>query len=237
MDLLQNLSHLRKVLDDFLSRVVQVEEDNLAVVQRIDKLEEIVFGKKKEYWQISERFSSLKKWLTEDGIRLMQGKLERKQVERIVFCIERIKDFQPKVRDKKKGELIEKVLRSSNSFVRESTRKAGLEYSPLGLIESAETQIREGFLQEPAPDEDLKQEFEKTLDYERQMLKLFYKPKDHLLSILDCQLGTLEARPTFQDELFSAALIYFLKQKNYKMSPYVERFKKITAKMEKSKAL
>lgn len=235
MDILQNLSHLKKILEDFLSAVVQIEEDNWEVAQRIERLEDIVFGKKKDYWPLSERFASLKKWLTDDGIKLLEGKLNRKQLEKIVWCIEKIKDYKDKIKDKKNLELMDKVLRLSNSFVRESTRKIGLEYSPLGLIESGQTQIREKLLEKLPPGENLKQEFEKALNYQREMLKFFYKPQDHLLSILDYQLGTLEARPTLEDELFSASLIYFLKQKNYKVNPYVERFKKITVEIAKTK--
>jgi hypothetical protein len=235
MDLLQNLSYLRKTLEDFLSAVVLIEEKNWEVALRIERLEDIVFGKKKDYWQLSQRFASLKKWLTDDGIKLLEGKINQKQLERIILCIEKIKDHKDRIKDKKNIDLIDKVLRLSNSFVKESTRKIGLEYSPLGLIESDQTQIREKFLEKSHPEENLKQEFEKVLHYQREMLKFFYKPQDHLLSILDYQLGTLEVRPTVEDELFSASLIYFLKQKNYKVNPYVERFRKITAKVAKPK--
>ena len=235
MDLLQNLSHLKRTLEDFLSAVVQIEEANWEVALRIERLEDIVFGKKKDYWQLSERFASLKKWLTDDGIKLLEGKINQKQIEKIILCIEKMKDYKDKIKDKKNIDLIDKVLRLSNSFVKESTRKIGLEYSPLGLIESDQTQIREKLLEKSHPEENLKQEFEKVLHYQREMLKFFYKPQDHLLSILDYQLGTLEVRPTLEDELFSASLIYFLRQNNYKVNPYVERLRKITAKMARAK--
>jgi hypothetical protein len=70
-------------------------------------------------------------------------------------------------------------------------------------------------------------EYRKALAMQLERLDYFYQDDTHLLSVLDYQLKNLEARPSVEDEFFAACLIYYLKQHNYQVAPYVRRFRQV----------
>ncbi len=233
MELYQAVSNLKKTTDDFLSKVIKNEKKNKKIEESIKKLEDIVYGEKKGYWKLFQRFLALKNWFAEDGITLLHQSLSKKHLERIIFCAEKIREYHKRIADKKKHKVLEEVFGLTKSLVSESIRKAGLEYTPLGLVESSDFKTIDALREKLPSGVGLKEEFERGLEYQRRMFRYFYKAQDHPLSILDFQLRTLEKRFSFEDELFSANLLYFLKRKNYKITPYLERFKKIVSRSMK----
>jgi len=233
VELHQTVSNLKEVTDDFLSRVVEKEKKNKKIEGRIRKLENIVYGEKKEFWKLFSRFLALKNWINEYGASLLQENLSQEQLERIISCTEKIKGYKRRIRDRKIRKISEGILVLANSFMSQIIRKAGLVYTPLGLVESDDLKTLEALKDKLPRGAGLKDEFEKGLEYQKRMLSHFYKAQDHLLSILDFQLRALEKRFSFEDELFSANLLYFLKRKNYKITPYLERFRKIVSQASK----
>lgn len=224
---------LKQVIEDFLQRVADRELRVFSVDQKLDFLQDIVYGRKKKFWRLYTRFISFGDWLSQEGMKMLEDGFNPQQLERIVGCIEKIKEYRYRIKDKKKRFLVEQALHLGNSFVREGVRKLGMEYTPLGLVESVPSEFREKLKQKLPRAGTIKDNYRKTLDYQKEMLENFYKPGDHLLTILNQQITSLEKRPSLEDEVFIASLLYYLKHYDYKINPYLERFKKITSRTEK----
>ena len=75
--------------------------------------------------------------------------------------------------------------------------------------------------------DDVKEAYKKALEFQNERLAYFYQEDTHLLSVLDYQLKNLEARQNPEDEFFAVCLLYFLRQHNYSIAPYAERFRKV----------
>jgi len=128
--------------------------------------------------------------------------------------------------------LADQLLDSLVALIRRGTGRLGLEYTPAGLVEASAAQsreserVRQSLLDRLRGFEDVKTAYKKALGFQKERLDYFYQEDTHLLSVLDYQLKNLEARPSVEDEFFAACLIYFLKQHNYQVAPYVQRFRK-----------
>jgi len=221
--------NLKQVLEDFLQRAADQELKAFSVDRKLSLLEDIVYGKRKRFWRLYWRFVSFGDWLSQEGLKILENGFEPKQLERIIACVEKIKAYANRITDQKKKLLVKRALHLGNSFVREGVRKLGMEYTPLGLMESMPTEFREKLAQKMPMGGTVKDNYTKALDYQKEMLENFYKPGDHLLTILNHQITSLEKRPSLEDEVFTASLLYYLKQYDYKIAPYLERFKKITS--------
>ena len=224
------LFSLQSIIDDFLLRVADSEQRSWLVDQKLDHLEDIVYGRKKEFWRLYSRFISFGNWLSQEGVKILDDGFDPQQLERIIGCIEKIKQYKNKITDKRKKILINQALHLGNSFAREGIRKLGLEYTPMGLVESIPSEFREKLKEKIPRAGDIKDNFVKTLDYQKEMLENFYKPGDHLLTVLNNQITSLERRPSLEDEIFTATLLYYLKKYDYKISSYLKRFKNITSR-------
>jgi hypothetical protein len=233
VELKQVLENLKRSIDKFLVETSRKEEEEWALDQKIESLEEIVLGKSKDYWLIKGRFKGLENWIKIEGAAFNSKSIKKKHIQRIIECVERMKDYKVMLgKDEKFYQREEKVLFQANSFIRENLRKRGWEYTPLGLVDFV--QLDESLLKLKeeigAIDEggtDLKGKYHKALNYQLDLMDYFYKPRDHLLTILDYQLKNLEVKPSKEDEFFIASLIYYLKQNRYRVEPYLERFRKI----------
>ena len=93
----------------------------------------------------------------------------------------------------------------------------------MGLVESIPSEFREKLKEKMPHAGDIKQNFVKALDYQKEMLENFYKPGDHLLTVLNNQITSLERRPSLEDEIFTATLLYYLKKYDYKISSYLKQ--------------
>lgn len=224
------LINLQKVTDDFLQKVADQELKLWSVDKKLDHLEDIVYGRKKEFWRLYSRFISFGNWLSQEGMNILEDGFGPKQLERIIECIEKMKEYRNKIKDKKKRFLVDQALHLGNAFVREAIRKLGMEYTPLGLVESIPSEFREKLTEKIPKAGTIKDNFRKALDYQKNMLENFYKPGDHLLTILHQQINSLKKRPSLEDEVFIASLLYYLKQYDYKIGPYLEKFRKITSR-------
>jgi hypothetical protein len=234
MNIQETILDLKGKVELFLEKLVDIEEKRLEIFDKIFKLEQIVFGKEREYWPLEQRFSALENWFVNEGKKLLESKLDREHLERIILCMEKIRSYE----DNSNLDL-ENISKMSNVFLRAVLRKIGLEYTPLGLVETQkflteEAEILRKLKTEIEPSRDVKINYERFLSYQSEMLSSFYKPEEHLFTILDHQLKNLEANFSKEDEFFVASLLYYLKMNNYKIAPYFERFRKITsAKSEK----
>jgi len=243
MEVVELLESLKKSMDRFLGETVRKEEEEWLIDQKIDHLEDIVRGKSRNFWLIKDRFKGLENWLRIEGVELNSRTIKKKQIQRVIECVERMKTYGEMI-GKEQGFYSEngsigqegmKILLQANSFIRENLRRRGWEYTPLGLVDFVQLdesllKLKEEIRALDRGETDLKGRYQKVLSYQLDLMDYFYKPKDHLLTILDYQLKNLEAKPTKEDEFFTASLIYYLKQNRYKVEPYLERFRKVLKK-------
>lgn len=243
MKLIELLESTKKSLDRFLEVTAKKEEEERLVDQKIGLLEDIVQGENKDFWRIKDRFKGMESWLRTEGRELNSRSIKKKQTQRIIECVERMKVYWEMVGEKKgvysdkeaSGQDGMKILLQANSFIRDNLRRRGWEYTPLGLMDFVQLdesllKLKEEIRALDKGETDLKGGYQKVLSYQLDLMDFFYKPKDHLLTILDYQLKSLEARPAKEDEFFIASLIYFLRQNRYKVEPYLERFKRTLKK-------
>lgn len=238
----KNIIGLKNKIEEFVEKVAQREEDNYQARLKLEQLKEIAYGVKEEYRSTKQRYVHLERWFSQEGMELSSRGLNRSQLEEIVRCIEEVKRCGASVEvdqeNKTETELRDRVLKRCNAFIRNGTKKLGLEYTLLGLMEVAwveedKLRVMEGMRSELIRSRDLKSEYQEFLSYQNQLLGFFFKPQEHLLSILDHQLKTLEVRHSDEDEFFVSCLVEFVKLKKYHVAPYVERFKKlISTKIE-----
>lgn len=219
-----------------MENVAQKEEQGFRAGTKLDQLEDIVYGRKKEYWSVQSRYVNLEKWLSQEGEELLERGLNRNQLEKIIRCTEKIKqhriEFVNDGESEVEKEMADRILKRCNAFIRDTTRRLGLEYTPLGLMDMAQVEedrlkLMSGMRSSLPKGDSLKSEYQKFLNYQNQMIEFFYKPQDHLLTILDYQLKALEVRYSDEDEFFTTCLINFMRLKNYRIAPYVKRFKGI----------
>jgi len=232
MELKEALLSLKKSMDDFLERAVKKEDEEWEVDQKVSSLENIVLGKSKDFWQIKDRFKGMEVWLKNEGEELNSKPVKKNQIQRVIECIERMKVYWEIIRGEKFDQDGERTLKQANLFIRENLRRRGWEYTPLGLVDFVQLdesllRLKDEIRNLDGDDTDLKNKYQKTLSYQLDLMDYFYKPKDHLLTILDYELKTLEMKTTKEDEFFTASLIYYLRQNRYKVEPYLERFRKI----------
>lgn len=232
MELKEALLSLKKSMDDFLERAVKKEDEEWDVDQKVNSLENIVLGKSKDFWQIKDRFKGMETWLKNEGEELNSKPLKKNHIQRVIECIERMKVYWEMIRGEEFYQDGERTLKQANLFIRENLRRRGWEYTPLGLVDFVQLDesllsLKDEIRNLDGDDTDLKNKYQKTLSYQLDLMDYFYKPKDHLLTILDYELKTLEMKTTKEDEFFTASLIYYLRQNRYKIEPYLERFRKI----------
>ncbi len=232
MELKETLLSLKKSIESFLDETARKEEEEWEIDEKIDVLEHVVMGKTREFWQIKDRFKGVETWLKIEGGELNSKPVKKSQILRVIVCVERMKVYWGMIKGERFYQDAERTLKRANLFVRENLRRRGWEYTPLGLVDFVQLDesllnLKEEILNLDQDGTDLKSRYQKALGYQLDLMDYFYKPKDHLLTILDYQLKTMEIKTSKEDEFFTASLIYYLRQNRYKVEPYLERFRKI----------
>jgi len=142
----EKLGVLLRNVESHLKTIASKELQRRAANGIIEKLMDIVQGKKREYWVMEERFIALEKWLTADGIYLISNSLSIGDLQVVVNELEKLKGFN-KARwmnsdDSKSSQLrrlLKKNIRLAHDFLNKASAELNLEYTPLGLVESEES--------------------------------------------------------------------------------------------------
>ena len=232
------VAELKNRVENFLGKVAEKEEQKFRLRLKLDELETIVHGRGKKYESVNEYYLDIEKWFSREGKELLEKGLTREQLEKIIDYVEKMKEhrkeFSGPEESRQEGEIAGRILNRCNAFIRDSTRRLGLEYTLLGLMDAVQPEddrlnLMAGIRMSLPKKDSLKSEYRRLLDYQNQMLDFFYKPEEHILTVLDYQLRTLEVRYSEEDEFLTSCLINFLRLKNYRIAPYVERFRKIAS--------
>lgn len=204
-----------------------------ALGQKLEQLDRIVTPGEGHSHPLEVRLHHLAEWLKANAGLVLEPGVVRAHLEGLVQAAEKLVQLREKADaptsvKSRADALLDQIV----SMIRKGTGRLGLDYTPAGLVESSETvkreseRVRQSLLDRLRGFEDVKAAYKKALDFQKERLAYFYQDDTHLLSVLDYQLKNLEARPSVEDEFFAACLIYFLKQHNYQVAPYVKRFQK-----------
>lgn len=204
------LQSLEKLLESFLERAVAAKGRRLEVLDGINRLDDIARASHEGQdiiESIGEWFADRDNWLEGNGLR--GGDLGR--LDRILAAINSslsLSDDSSPAAFKIRSEL-ERWSRATKSVSQKLVLKRGPEAA------------------EPGADSVLL--FGKLLDRLAGRYDDSSRSKEHLLSVLDDSLQSAQIQKSKDALLLSAFIIYYLKQNNYKVDPYVRRLKEAEA--------
>lgn len=205
------LQSLEKLLESFLDRAVISKRGRLDVLGGINRLDDIARASKEGknvIESIGEWFADHDDWIVGDGLR--RGDINR--IDRILAEINRglstCCDSSPAVSK------IQSELERWRERTKVSDHKVILKRGPEALA---------------APAGDTILQFGKLLDRLSSCYKNLSSSKQHLLSALEETLNSAAIQKSKDDLLLSAFIIYYLKQNNYRVDPYVRRLKEAEA--------
>ncbi len=205
------LKSLETVLESFLERAVTAKEDRLKVLQGINRLDDIACDSKtgKQITDsLGEWFAEHNVWLTENGLRSSDASRISQILTEINTDLAASADSSP----------VANKIRSEIDRFSEITRPLA---QKLVLKRSPESQ-RE-------PVEDSIALFDQTLKRVFNLYADFSGSKQHILSVLKDSLQSAKLQKNKDALLLSAFIIYYLKQNNYRVDPYVKMLKEAEA--------
>jgi hypothetical protein len=233
---------LDTVLSDFLNSYGKKRLKRFETSEQISHLRDMTFGNSKDYWRLDDRFKALEGWFMQIGPRLPREIFDKPMIQEISQCVEKISTYcrtgnalEPNKSAWVEKSRAEKVASMANAFLQERSQALGYEYTPLGLKlvrppEKAAMLDNQIDLKES----DTKQKFKESLNYQREMLDYFHRPEDHLFTVVGYLLDSLEKTKDEYADHMAASILYFMKQRGYKVEPYVQRLRQLNRKTDSS---
>ncbi|MEW6050639.1 MAG: hypothetical protein AB1644_06210 [Candidatus Zixiibacteriota bacterium] len=216
MNRANTLKSLEIVLESFLERAVNLKEERLRVLDGINRLDDIALGflgGKDLTDDIGGWFAEHTQWLNESGLR----PADRNRIGEILGSIKSELHSDPEVspaQSKIRGE-IERWNETVSKGTQKLVLKRGPEAPPVAPIHP--------------PDADSITLFANTLTRLAGIFSDHAMLRQHIMSILDDMLRSAKLQQNKDALLLSAFMIYYLKQNNYKVEPYVKRLKEAEA--------
>ena len=208
----ETLQELEGLLESFLDRVVQLKEQRLEVLGGINRIDDIARGFKAGQDltdTAGQWFAEHRRWLAEGALR----PADRTRIGEILDGIrEELRVTGP---DSPAVDKIAQEIDRWQASGGQKGRRIVLERKP----------------ERPAPQPQTNTELDSIArfdaDMEHMLLRFrdFAGPKEHLLSVLDDTLRSAEIQANKEALILSALIIYYLRQENYKVEPYVRRLK------------
>lgn len=225
------ISRLDRVVTTFIDEWTVRAKRRHATGRKLAQLDALVSPDARSE-DINAKLVGLAEWLQSNATLTSEASTTRPDLDALVIAAEKLVQLRektglPPAARTRADELLDLLV----ALIRRGTARLGLEYTPAGLVEASEAvrkeseRVRQSLLDRLKGFEDVKAAYKKALVFQKERLDYFYQDDTHLLSVLDYQLKNLEARPSVEDEFFAACLIYFLKQHNYQVTPYVKRFR------------
>lgn len=229
--MVMEITRIDRVVTTFIDEWTVRAKRRNAVGKRLGQLDVLVSPDAEG--DLETRLAELSEWLKSNASLATEPGLTRTDVEALVASAEKLVQLREKSDATVSARTqADQLLDLLVAVIRRGSSRLGLEYTPAGLVEASEAgrreseRVRQSLLDRLRGFEDVKAAYKKALGFQKERLDYFYQEDTHLLSVLDYQLKNLEARPSMEDEFFAACLIYFLKQHNYQVAPYVQRFRK-----------
>ena len=245
---LNRLKGFKLALDSSLERYVRINGERIDLFESIAQLDEIarsaalgaLDNERLNDWM--ERYSALAEnaTLAPEVRRRVSGMLleiqmaldsQRQELDDDVgaLAVERVRNTFTRWRERSESvaeqtaeEKIAQTLSADRTVTPESTSQP----EPAGTAES--TQKRRVVLRRSSEDtSDLLGKFFERMWSQMEYLEYEMDAGRHALTTLDDLLNMAEAKSDGQYEHLAASLIYFLRQEGYKMTPYIQRLRRI----------
>lgn len=230
------IKRVDRVVTAFLDEWTARTKHRHAVGDSIHQLEGLFPGSASPDAELgAERLKKISEWLDKNGDAVVGQGVQRPELEILVRLAEQIVHLQTGPEETPnspesglKSTIVERLV----TLIRQGSKELGLEYTPAGLMQATSesnveaARVRRSLLERLGGFDDVKEAYTKALEFQTERLAYFYQEDTHLLSVLDYQLKNLEAKNNPEDAFFAACLLYFLRQHNYSIAPYAERFKK-----------
>lgn len=229
---------LDAILGEFLNAYAKKRLKRYEASEQLSRLREMTFGNNKDYWRLEDRFKALEGWFTQEGPRIPREIFDRQMVQEVSRCVEKISSYYRTGNSIETGKQAwmeksraEKVASMANAYLQERSLALGYEYTPMGLklVRPPEKTARPDNPIE-LKDSDTKEKFRESLNYQREMLDYFHRPEDHLFTVVGYLLDSIEKTGDEYAEHMAASILYFMKQRGYKVEPYVQRLKQLGRK-------
>lgn len=216
------LRDLESLLEGFLGKVVTIKEKRLEVLDGINRIDDIARGFQTGQDLTDETgqwFAQHRQWLAEGALR----PADRIRIGEILDGIRselRVTGPDSPAADKISDE-IERWQASGGRKGRRIVLERRPESKP-SLAPPLEAQI------------DSIGQFDGFLEHMLARFRDFAGEKHHILSVLDDSLRSAEIQSNKEALILSALIIYYLKQENYRVEPYVRRLKQAEKAVEGS---
>lgn len=207
MNYVSALQSLEKLLESFLEQAVTVKEHRLRVLDGINRLDDVARaskGGKDITVNLGEWFAEHNSWLEEDGLKLGDAKRINQILTEIKGGLLTSADSSPAT-DKVSSE-IDRWSERTKPAVPKLVLKRGPE-SPTDPVEDSIVM------------------FDRILKRVSNLYADVSGSQKHILSALDDSLQSAKEQKSNDALLLSAFIIYYLKQSNYRVEPYVKRLK------------
>jgi len=225
-----------RVVTAFLNEWTARTKHRHAVGDSLQELESLILNSDDSKVELqTPQLKNISRWLDMYGEAVAGEGVQRSELEVLVQLAEQIVHFHggsTDPTDSPNAELRSALVDRLVTLIRQGSKELGLEYTPAGLMKASPdsdaeaARARRYLLERLGGFDDIKEAYTRALEFQSERLSYFYQEDTHLLSVLDYQLKNLEARNNPEDAFFAACLLYFLRQHNYSIAPYAERFKK-----------
>jgi hypothetical protein len=221
----RTLKSLEVVLESFLHRVVELKGEGLAVMESINRLDDIARQEptQKDFsMEVGDWFAEHNDWLTEKTIR-------PEDASRISKILSQIKDglrTSPEI--SQETEKISSEIERWQDTLTPGPRKLDSTLQKLVLRRGGET------ISEIEKDSILK--FTEHFESMFERWKDVSGGKAHIMSALDDCLNSAYLQLNEEALFLSGFIIYYLRLKNYLVEPYVKRLKAAESLIKKAKA-
>ena len=217
----KTLKNLETLLVSFLDRAVALKEERLAVLEGINRLDDIARTAPRGIDvsdEMGEWFASHNRWLTSDCLK--SGDIQK--IGGILGSIKKELNIgsAPTPAQAKIDREIERWTKSEKKAAHKLVLKRPAEEIP----------------RTAPPDGDTIGLFSKDLGKMAGLFEDYAANKQHLLSVLDDLLKSATIQQNKDALILSAFIIYYLRQNGYKVEPYVMRLKEAETSF-KGKAL
>lgn len=211
------LRDLESLLEGFLDKVVTIKEKRLEVLDGINRIDDIARGFQTGQDLTDETgqwFAQHKRWLAEGALR----PVDRTRISGILEGIR--SELRVTGPDSPAAEKISDEIERWQQTGGRQGRRIVLERRPESKPSMApplEAQI------------DSIGQFDTFFEHMLARFRDFAGDKHHILSVLDDSLRSAQIQANKEALILSALIIYYLRQENYKVEPYVRRLKQAEA--------
>lgn len=203
MSRLDSLKTLESTLESFLARAIEIQEPQISRLSSIGMLDEIARD------SLHGRFinNRLGDWFADNRVILEKNKFAPDELIRVGNLLESIKKGLDET-DPPAKKLAEEID----------------SWKVRGVVPRRKLVLK---LKPKAPDADLLSKFKSVLSRELEHLGSGEFDGRHLLTVLDDTLKCADAKENEFYLHLAASMIYYLKMKGYKVSPFVKRLRQL----------